>query len=90
MGVVMGDKATINGVDTTQQWRINYLEDDRPYGASNTQMGMGRQCGIVDWTGKYWAYGSTPDVFPGDDFSFAGEADDGDGAAGTAIVEEML
>jgi hypothetical protein len=90
MGVAMGDKATVNGASTTQQWKINYLEDDRPYGASNTQMGTGRECGVVDWTGQYWAYGGLPASFPGDALAFAGEGTLGVGASGTAIVERMV
>jgi hypothetical protein len=90
MGVSMGDKATVNGASTTQQWKLEYAEDDRPYAASNTQMGSGRECGITDWTGQYWAYGGQPAVFPGDDFTFAGEATLGVGASGVAIVERMV
>lgn len=87
MGVAMGDKATVNGVSTTQQWKVKYTEDDRPYGASNTLMGVSRECGITDWTGQYWAYGGLPASFPGDALAFSGEATTGVGASGTAIVE---
>ena len=89
MGVAMGDKATVNGVSTAQQWKVAYSEDDRPYVASNTQRGTARDCGILDRTGQYWGYGARPAVFPGDDCSFVGEATTDVNAWGTSIVERL-
>lgn len=89
MGVVMGDSGIVNGANTVRQWELEYSEDDRPYAATNTSAGTARDCGVLDWTGKYFAYGGTPLVFPGDDFSFIGEAVTTDGASGTAIVEAV-
>jgi hypothetical protein len=52
-------------------------------------MGTDRNCGAVDWTGQYFAYGGAPAVFPGDAFTFSGESVDGAGASGTAITERV-
>lgn len=89
MGVVMGDSGVVNGANTVRQWELEYTEDDRPYAATNTSMGTDRNCGIVDWSGQYYAYGGTPATFPGDDLSFIGEAVNADGASGTAITERL-
>lgn len=101
MGVAMGNVAFINGANTTRQWRVDYLEEDRPYAASNTQQGTGRGCatsdtvvggkggGVIDWTGQYLAYGAEPFVFTGDPLTFVGASDTTIGASGTAITERV-
>lgn len=89
MGVAMGDSGIVNGGSTVRQWQVDYLEDDRPYAATNTGMGTDRNCGIIDWTGQYFAYGGAPASFPGDALTFLGEGVTTDGASGTAIVERI-
>ncbi len=91
MAATMGDSAVVyndaTGAETVRQWEVEYFEDDRPYAASNTAMGTDRNCGPTDWTGKYFAHGGLPIVFPGDAFTFIGEAANDKGANGTAITE---
>jgi len=95
MGVVMGDVGFVTtaaspDANTVRQWRVDYLEDDRPYAASNTVKGTNRAAGILDWTGQYFAYGATPAVFPGDAMTFVGTgAGNTTGCSGTAICERM-
>jgi hypothetical protein len=89
MGVAMGTNGVVNGANTVRKWTVDYIEDDRPYAATNTAAGTDRNCGIVDWTGQYSAYGGTPITFPGDALSFIGAGIATDGASGTAICERL-
>jgi len=89
MTVIVGDRAVINTATTVRSWLVDYMEDERPYAASNTLSGTDRQCGVIDWKGFYDAYGGLPTGFPRDALTFAGEASESKGASGTAIVERI-
>tara|TARA_Y100000310_G_scaffold145002_1_gene144361 strand:- start:339 stop:1154 length:816 start_codon:yes stop_codon:yes gene_type:complete len=85
----MGEVGVVNAANTVRQWLVDYIEDDRPYAASNTAQGTQRGCGILDWTGRYSTYGD-PIIFAGDTFAFIGDATTGAGASGSAITERIV
>jgi len=75
MAVITGLNMAVNGENTNRMFQITTSNELRRYSASNTQSGAGRRCGIDEWKGMYLGYGSTPAVFPGDFFTFAGSVD---------------
>lgn len=87
--VLCGNVMAINGVNTVRRFTIRKLNDSRPYVASNTKGGSGREEGPFDWVGVYSAYGHTPAVFPGEAFAFVGSTDGSVGFTGTAIVDRI-
>jgi hypothetical protein len=89
MAVRWGDEAVIDGASVVRQWQVDYNEEENPYAATDTKGGTDFQCGNLDWTGAYAAYGGTPLKFPGESLAFKGEAAGDLGCSGTAITERV-
>jgi hypothetical protein len=89
MGVISGFGGAVNGAESVRNWSITETADTQAVVASNTKGGTTRGPGNTDWSGSYSAYGHTPDVMPGEVFTFAGNMNNGKGATGTAIVDEV-
>ncbi len=87
MSVISGKNGAVNGSSTVRTWSINSSADLQKFVASNTAGGAGRLDGNFDWSGSYAAYGHTPDVLPGEGFTFTGSLDGTNGVTGTAIVD---
>lgn len=83
MSVITGIQGFVNDRECTRGWSINHTADLQPYVCSASQGGTGRVDGNKDWTGNYSAYGHTPDVMPGESFTFMGVVS---GVAGPATV----
>lgn len=86
---LVGVNMAVDGVNTLRQWRIVDRSELRPYAASNTKSGYGRNCGIVDWEGVYLGYGILPAVFPGETFTFTGSLDGSHGYTGSAYCNRV-
>lgn len=75
--VITGESAVVAGVDTVEEWSINYKGDPQSYVASNTKSAMVRVAGNKDWSGSYKAKGHTPVRMPRDTFDFEGAVSGG-------------
>ena len=89
MGYITGKKGMVNGANTVRLWRIETLSPGGLYAGSNAAGAHDRIDGWKDWRGIYAAYGHTPPVMPGEEFTFTGSIDGTKGVTGPAIVETV-
>lgn len=86
MGLHSGKFGVINGHSTVRNWTVEDAQDSKTYVASNTKFGTGRRASVESWSGSFGIYGHTPQVMPGDDFSFIGfTAPDSDVLGGSGM-----
>lgn len=78
LGKIEDASGTITQV---RDWSIDETADVKSYASSNTDGGMGRLTGNIDYTGQYNAYGHTPEILPGNFFTFTGAIDDANGVS---------
>lgn len=92
MSVVSGITCLVNGISSMAQWQITERNTPAKFSTSDMAGGQGRASGNTDWKGWYRIYGHTPVDFPGDDFTFAGDAMEGAtgfGVTGDAIIDRI-
>jgi len=89
MAVLAGVAGAVDGSNAIRVWSVSTTNDLQAYVHSGTQQGTGRLAGNGDWSGNYTAYGHTPDVMPGETFTFTGSIDGTNGATGSALVESV-
>jgi hypothetical protein len=79
-----GKYGAINGLSTVRNWNAAITNTPFSYSASNTRAGTGRNRGIRDWTGSFQQLMHTPNVVPGEIFTFEGFLAPTTGDYGTA------
>lgn len=88
MGIHSGKFGVLDGVSTVRNWAINDSMSPQEYVASNTLFGKGRRTGPEEWNGSYGHYGHTPEVMPGELFSFLGYTAPNDDVTGAGLTYE--
>jgi hypothetical protein len=89
MAILRGKHGAVDGANTVRHWMVAAEADDNDYHASNTQGGTGRADGNKDWGGWYRAYGHTPYMWPGTQYTFSGVMTTGVGATGVCLCERV-
>lgn len=74
MSIVSGLYAMVQNRQAVQQWTINHIATNGKYVASNTAKGNVRLPGTRDWTGTFRSLSPLNGVWPGERFSFRGDA----------------
>lgn len=90
MGTISGMKGAVDGAHSVRNWSITSTAALQAAVASNTKGGTVTLPGNTDWSGNFGAYGHTPAVLPGEIFTFSGSIDGTKGAAGSAIVDQVV
>lgn len=85
---------SVNGQSTVRNWSINRLANIKTFVASNTNTGTGSRAGANDWNGTFQAYGASPNVLPGEIFTFQGDTSvdtlaTSHRVSGSAIVDQL-
>lgn len=82
-----------NIIECIRTWGVSYNAGVQEAVCSATKGGRLRMPGNKDWTGQYTAYGHTPLVLPGEEFTFKGAitgiAAAAVGVSGDAIVDSV-
>lgn len=77
--------------ETVDGWWIDHLSEIPEAAASNTQGGIDRVEGNIDWEGRYRLFGHSPIAFPGDDVVLIGtpETTGSKAVSGNARIEKI-
>jgi len=89
--VIYGKNLAVEGEATTEAFEIHHTGEQPFLGAGNTNGGVEREEGNLNWWGSYRLRGHTPARFPNDSFTFLGApVNTGDKAvSGTARCSEI-
>jgi hypothetical protein len=87
---VSGIDALVNGEPEINRFNLSYSDNASTYVTSAGSSAYTTLPGNTEWWGQIWGYGGQPTMYPGTQFSFAGNADDNNGYSGTARCHRLV